>query len=124
MTDLKLIDNGDGTYGDLEDINGELSTVSAAAEGETDEEVLQRIWIALNTGLGEWAFDTSFGFPYRQIIGERGVDKTFIEGKVRTTIERTTGNKSVQDIQIALEPITQKLTIAAHTIYGTVMVTT
>ena len=52
MTDVRL-DSTDDLYW----VDGLLDTVTG------DDEILQRVWIALNTGLGEWIFDILFGFP-------------------------------------------------------------
>jgi len=112
MTDVLL-----DSLGDLAWEDGLLSTV------EGDDEILQRAWIALNTGLGEWAFDTSFGFPYKQIARQgKPVDRVFIEGAVRAVVEPITGVGSIRKIEIDHDPATQVLTITANTIYGLLVV--
>lgn len=116
MTDIKLSNLGNGALGDLVWDNGEIATVDG------DDEILQRIWIALNTGRGEWAFDTDFGFPYRQLTERRGVDKVLIEGMVRTVIEPITGPESIRKIEVSHDPLTKLLTISVDTIYGIVEV--
>jgi hypothetical protein len=109
MTDVRL----DSTY-DLYWVDGLLDTV------EGDEEILQRVWIALNTGLGEWAFDILFGFPYLQVTGVRAVTDMFIEAAVRLLIEPITGTGSIRAITIVREPEIKKATITVDTIFGVV----
>ncbi len=109
MTDVRL----DSTH-DLYWVDGLLDTVTG------DDEILQRCWIALNTGLGEWAFDTLFGFPYLQITGERGVTDMFIEAAVKLLLEPIIGVGSIKEITIVREPEIQKMTITVDTIFGEV----
>ncbi len=109
MTDVQLDDTHDLYY-----VDGLLGTV------EGDDEILQRVWIALNTGLGEWAFDTLFGFPYLQITGERGVTDMFIEAAVKLLVEPITGAGSIKAISIVRDPAAQKATITVDTIFGEV----
>lgn len=116
MTDIKLTHNSDGSYGDITWTNGEIDTVT------DEEEILQRVWIALNTGRGEWAFDTDFGFPYRQLTERRGVDKVLIEGMVRSVIEPITGAESIRAIEIEHDALTKVMTITVDTDYGIVEV--
>jgi len=110
MTDILLDSLGDIAYS-----NGLISTV------EGDDEVLQRLWIALNTGLGEWAFDTSFGFPYKQ-ISQQGklLDRVYVEGAVRAVAEPIIGQGAITEIDIDHNAATQVLTISVDSIYGSV----
>lgn len=102
---------------DLEWVNGEIPVVDG------DDEILQRAWIALQTALGEWAFDTAFGFPYRELFQSRGVNKVFIVGAVKAVLEPITGFGSIRAIAITHDPLTQQLTIDTDTIYGSVEAT-
>ena len=110
MTDILL----DAT-GDLAWSEGLISTV------EGDDEILQRLWIALSTGLGEWAFDTSFGFPCKQVIARgKPLDRTFVEGAIRAVAEPIVGTGGITAINIVHDAPTQTLTISVDSIYGTV----
>lgn len=111
MTDVLLDDTGDLYYKD-----GLIDTVDG------DEEILQRVWIAMNTGLGEWAFDTAFGFPYKQFTSTRGVPELLIEAATRAVVEPITGDGSIRDIEILHDPVLKELTVTVDTIYGAVTV--
>lgn len=113
MTDVLL----DST-GDLYWVDGLLGTVTG------DGEILQRANIAINTGLGEWAFDILFGFPYLQVTGERGVTDMFIEAAVKLLLEPIIGVGSIKEITIVREPEIKKATITVDTIYGEVQAVT
>lgn len=109
MTDVLLDSTNDLYY-----VDGLIDTV------EGDDEVLQRVWIALSTGLGEWAFDILFGFAYLLIASSRGVSDLIIEGAVRAVVEPITGAGSIRAIEIVREPEISKVTITVDTIYGEV----
>ena len=111
MTDVRL----DSTL-DLYWVDGLLGTVTG------DDEILQRATIALNTGLGEWAFDTLFGFPYLQVTGVRAVTDMFIEAAVNLLLEPILGAGSIKEITIVRVPETKSATITVDTIFGEVQV--
>lgn len=111
MTDILLDALGDIAYE-----NGLISTVDG------DDEILQRLWIALNTGLGEWAFDTSFGFPYKQLITDgKPLDRIRVEGAIRAVAEPIIGKGAITAMEIDHDPITQTLTITVDSVYGSVV---
>ncbi len=109
MTDVKL-----DAAGDLYYVDGLTATVDG------DDEILQRAWIALNTGLGEWLFDILFGFPYLQVTGVRAVTDMFIEAAVKLLLEPILGVGAIKAISIVRDPEAQKMTITVDTIYGEV----
>jgi len=113
MTDIKL----DST-GDIHWVNGETDTVAGS------DEILQAAKIAMDTGRGEWAFDTSFGFPYSQVIGQRGVDETMIEAAVRSTLEPILGDGAIRSIEVTLDNVTRQVTINVDSVYGEIEATT
>jgi len=112
MTDILL-----DAAGDIAWDNGLVSTVSG------DDEKVQQLWIHLSIGLGEWAFDTEAGFPYRAATSERGVPDTVLEGWVRRVTDKVLGEGSLIACDISLDPATKVLTITADTVYGPVTVT-
>ena len=112
MTDVLL----DAT-GDLYWVNGETDTVSG------DDELLQRLWIALSTGLGEWAFDTTLGFPYREITQTRPASDDLIKARVRYVCDRVLGDGATVAIEVTRDAATQSVTIDVDCDYGAIQVT-
>lgn len=111
MTDIKL-----DTDGDIWFENGLIDTV------EGDEEKLQRLQDALETGLGEWAFDITEGVPYVEAAAERSVNKALLEGSIRIICDRILGENSVRAIEYIEDPSTRTLTANIDTIAGGVQV--
>ena len=109
MTDLAL-----DALGDLAYSGGQLSTVSGGAEVE------QSLQIALETGLGEWAFDTSKGVAYRGGWRTRPINNALINADVRRVCLGVDGIASVDAVVITPDFTSRSVTVAVEctTIYG------
>jgi len=112
VTDIRLNSDGDIWWE-----NGLIDTVTG------NEEILQRLQLALETGLGEWSFDTSVGIPYRASTESRAGNEALLEGAIRATCERILGVDSVRALELVRDPSLRHLTVNVDTVYGRVTVT-
>lgn len=109
MTDLAL-----DTLHDLAYSGGQCSTV---ADGD---EIEQSLKIALQTGLGEWAFDTAAGVAYRGGWRVRPISNTVIQADVRRVCLGVEGVVSVDAVEITHDPVARSVVVGVEvtTIYG------
>lgn len=112
MADIKLNSDGDIWWE-----NGRIAVVTG------DAAVLQELQLALEMGLGEWAFDTAAGIPYRATTESRDGNEALLEGAIRATATRILGPEAVQAVELIRDPSTAHLTVNVDTIYGRVTVT-
>lgn len=110
MTDIRLDSDGDLWYED-----GLIDTVT------DDDEDLQRLQIAFETGLGEWAFDTEAGMPWKAAAATREVAEVLLDGAIRAISDRILGSDSVRGI--AFTQVDDHMYVSVETIRGTVTLT-
>lgn len=110
MTDIRL----DELTHDIWFEDGLIDTVEELAELE------QALKIAFLTGLGEYAFDTSAGVGYRQVVFVKPVDETKIRGELTRVALARDGVTAVLEIVIDTDEVTRHstITVSLDTIYG------
>jgi len=113
--DLQLDTDRDLVFED-----GDLATVDGL------DELKQRMMIALQTGLGEWAWDTSAGLAYmaiRNASASRG--EALAAAEVRRVLLAIDGIQSIQEVSVSRDTGSRHLTVRAlvRTVYGTTEVT-
>lgn len=95
-------DTGDAVF-----INSPITTLNSSeitVESKKDT-VAQRLVIQLKSFLGDWFLDTSYGIPYLQeILGRKGVRKSYIDGIMRREILKESGVKGIIDFESTLSP--------------------
>ena len=74
------------------------------------ESIAQHVGQRLRMFLGEWPFDTSLGFPYRQSVFVKNPNLSSIKALVRKHILATPGVREVTSVELALDPLTRKAT--------------
>jgi hypothetical protein len=108
--DLKL----DSLTHDLVYTDGDLETVTGYAEA------LQRLKVALDTGYGEWAFDTEAGIAYRGVMRDKNAPRSAKEAEIRRVVYAVLGPGSIVSLQIDENRVTRELVGTVNTIYGPV----
>jgi len=106
--DLKL----DSLTYDLVYTDGDIETVTGYAEA------LQRLKVALDTGYGEWAFDTEAGIAYRGVMRNKSAPISAKEAEIRRVVYAVLGPGSIVSLQIDEDRVTRELVGTVNTIYG------
>lgn len=80
---------------------------------ETDDEVKQRITIALQFLYGEWFLSTSVGIPYTQTIFELNADELNVASAIiRKALKNIEGVETIDELDLSLDRDARKLTVS------------
>lgn len=101
----------------MSDLGIDLSTYDLVTDARGDAGpvdgvylIAQRIAVAVQTGQGEWAFDTSYGVDYHgTILGK--YEAASVEAEFRRVVEETPGVLRVEGYRAALARGTRQLTV-------------
>lgn len=94
------------------DSAGRLVTVDGIPETK------QRVSIVLKAGLGEWAFDTSYGIPWREIAQTRPAPIGAIRANIVAQLLRTPGVDSVDSLIVTEGPERELIVEGSITVSG------
>lgn len=109
------------------DARGQLRLTGLTEEQSPDgvdsrgEAVAQRFKVRTLTDVGEWAYDLAYGVPYStEILGARNARLGLLRARLVAIAHIDPEIRSVQRMDLTLNPLTRLLTIAATliTIYG------
>lgn len=94
---------------------GDLALTDGAATWATgDALVRQRVAIRLRTEVGEWAYDTAMGLPYRREILVKNPDTRLIRGRIVAEVARTAGVLSVAKCDVTYSRSARRMTAIVH----------
>jgi len=97
-----------GSAWDLLYEGGDLVTIS------DDDEIKQSLKVALQTGLGEWAFDIAAGVAYRGGWRTRPINNVLIQADVRRVCLGVAGVVRVTAVEIAADSLTREAVVAVE----------
>jgi hypothetical protein len=97
-----------GSSWDLLYEGGDLVTIS------DDDEIKQSLKVALQTGLGEWAFDTAAGVAYRGGWRTRPINNVLIQADVRRVCLGVAGVVRVTAVEVTADSLTREAVVAVE----------
>jgi hypothetical protein len=87
---------------------------------EDEDEVIQRVAVALKTHRGEWLFDTDLGLDYRGTIMVKNPDLELITGLIRALIVSVEDVTGITQLSLDYDGAARTLDVTGQvtTIYG------
>ena len=84
------------------------------------EEVRQRVKVHLLMILGLWGWNTTTGFPWREVMRQKPFRKSAVTAKLRATIRRIEGVSKVLSVRLEHDETERTVTVHAdiETQYG------
>lgn len=115
-----LLDNDvtSPSYGDSIWINGPLTTANLTIDPATV--VAQRLRIRLNTFLGEWFLQTSYGVPYFQRILAKKTSKTAVDRIFQEQILQERGVREIVSFSSTLKNRQYEMSFRVRALNGAV----